>query len=100
MADPARIAELSGRGFTVVQLQTVAISLDPAHVTDFLTMKKPDLASKVEELERLDPLGCKAEDIIAGGPPPPPIIPSPAPQEKSREGRGLRFRLTHKREDW
>ncbi len=110
MADPARVAELAGRGFTQAQLLQVIASFDPTLVGAHFNDTKAILATKVEELERGDPAGRKAEDILSGGTPPltPPTTPPSTPKKKggkkkNKKGHhegGLWHRLTHPRDEW
>ena len=111
MADPARVAELAGRGFTTAQLLHTLAVFDPKLVATHFNDTKAVVAAKVEELERNDTLGRKAEDIIAGTAPvappvtpptdtTPPATPEESNPKKGRKDSGLFHKLTHKREDW
>jgi len=112
MADPARVAELSGRGFTTAQLLHTLAVFDPKLVATHFNDTKAVVAQKVEELERNDALGRKAEDIIAGtallAPPmmtppidmTPPATPEESNPKKGRKDSGFFHKLTRKREDW
>ena len=68
--DPARIAHLSGRGFTIGQLLRIAAALGGAEEMERLSGDpKGVIAQRVEELERTK--GRKAEDVLTGKTPPP-----------------------------
>ena len=110
-ADPARIAALSGRGFTTAQLLQVVAFHDPALVATHFNDTKNVIATKIAEIEDANPTAPKAEDIIAGTAPvappvtpptdtTPPATPEESNPKKGRKDSGLFHKLTHKREDW
>ncbi len=73
--DPARVDALKGPGFTKPQLLQVLATFDPTLIGTHFNDTKELIAQKVEELERGDPAGRKAEGILSGGAT--PVAPTP-----------------------
>jgi hypothetical protein len=108
-ADPARIATLSGRGFTTAQLLQVVAFHDPALVATHFNDTKSVIATKIADIEDANPTAPKAEDILAGTTTPPTTPPPSTPKKKkggkkkNKKGHhegGIWHRLTHPRNEW